>query len=77
MKNLKVALLQLLPEDALDKKLRKGMEYCRKAKDAGVDIALFPEMWSIGYEIPVSRVVRKKELSSTSGKQRIKNNLCC
>lgn len=77
MKILKVALLQLLPENALDKNLRKGMEYCRKAKDAGTDIALFPEMWSIGYEIPVSRVVRKKELSSTSGKQRTKNNLCC
>ncbi|GGK19467.1 carbon-nitrogen hydrolase family protein [Parabacteroides faecis] len=52
MKNLKVALLQLLPEDALDKNLRKGMEYCRIAKDAGADIALFPEMWSVGYEIP-------------------------
>jgi len=76
MKNLKVALLQLLPENALNKNLRKGMEYCRIAKDAGADIALFPEIWSVGYEIPVSRVVRKKELSSTSGKQRIKNNLC-
>lgn len=28
------------------------MEYCRRAKAAGADIALFPEMWSVGYEIP-------------------------
>ena len=52
MKNLKVVLLQILPEGSLNENLRKGMEYCRKAKDAGGDIALFPEMWSVGYEIP-------------------------
>ncbi|WP_297903525.1 carbon-nitrogen hydrolase family protein [uncultured Parabacteroides sp.] len=52
MKNLKVALLQVLPEGSLDKNLRKGIAYCRRAKDAGADIALFPEMWSVGYEIP-------------------------
>lgn len=52
MKNLKVALLQLLSEDSLDGNLKKGMEYCRKAKEAGADIALFPEMWSVGYHIP-------------------------
>lgn len=52
MKNLKVALLQILPDGSLDNNLKKGMEYCKKAKDAGADIALFPEMWSIGYEIP-------------------------
>lgn len=43
MKNLKVALLQLLPVDTLEANLKKGLEYCRKAKDAGADIALFPE----------------------------------
>lgn len=52
MKNLKVALLQLLPADTLEANLKKGLEYCRKAKDAGADIALFPEMWSVGYNIP-------------------------
>lgn len=51
MKNIKVALLQILPEGSLDKNLKKGMEYCRKAKDTGADIALFPEMWNVGYEI--------------------------
>lgn len=52
MKNLKVALLQLLPEETLEGNLHKGLEYCRRAKDSGADIALFPEMWSVGYNIP-------------------------
>ena len=51
MKSLKVALLQLLPEGTLKGNLQKGMEYCRKAKEAGADIVLFPEMWSIGYHM--------------------------
>ncbi len=29
--------------------LRKGDEFCRRAHSMGADIALFPEMWSIGY----------------------------
>lgn len=52
MNNLKVALLQLLPEETPEGNLQKGLEYCRKAKAAGADIALFPEMWSVGYNIP-------------------------
>ncbi|MBN1624192.1 MAG: carbon-nitrogen hydrolase family protein, partial [Clostridia bacterium] len=32
--------------------LQKGIEYCKKAKEQGADIALFPEMWSNGYNIP-------------------------
>lgn len=52
MKNLKVALLQLLPENSLEGNLEKGLEYCKKAKEMGGDIALFPEMWSVGYNIP-------------------------
>lgn len=27
------------------------MAYCKKAKEKGADIALFPEMWSNGYDI--------------------------
>lgn len=53
MRNLKVALLQLMPEETLEGNLQKGLEYCRKAKECGADIALFPEMWSVGYNIPV------------------------
>lgn len=59
MSHLKVALLQLLPGATTDENLIKGLEYCRKAKAAGADIALFPEMWSVGYQIPQER----KELS--------------
>lgn len=52
MNHLKVALLQLLPENTLDGNLQKGLHYCKKAKEMGADIALFPEMWSVGYCIP-------------------------
>ena len=52
MRNLRVALLQIAPEMTLEGNLNKGMEYCRKARAAGADIALFPEMWSCGYRIP-------------------------
>lgn len=50
--NLKVALMQLLPEKNIEENLLKGIDYCRKAKEMGADIALFPEMWSVGYDIP-------------------------
>lgn len=52
MDSLKAALLQIAPTGSLEGNLVKGMEYCRKAKDMGADIALFPEMWSSGYCIP-------------------------
>ena len=55
MENLKVALLQILPESFLEANLKKGLEYCRKAKGQGADIALFPEMWSCGYDIAKDR----------------------
>lgn len=51
MGSLKVALLQLLPENTQEGNLQKGLEYCRKAKEYGADIALFPEMWNVGYHI--------------------------
>lgn len=50
--NLKIALLQLLPEGSLDGQLQKGKAACIKAKNMGADIALFPEMWSDGYNLP-------------------------
>lgn len=51
MKSLKVALLQILPNDTLEANLYKGLEYCKGAKEMGADIALFPEMWSNGYTL--------------------------
>ena len=52
MRTLNIALLQLLPAGSLNGQLRKGLDACRKAKSLGADIALFPEMWSTGYDIP-------------------------
>ncbi|NJP40194.1 carbon-nitrogen hydrolase family protein [Oscillospiraceae bacterium HV4-5-C5C] len=51
---LKIALLQLLPAKSPAENLQKGLDACRKAKEQGADIALFPEMWSTGYHIPES-----------------------
>ena len=52
LKTLRIALLQLLPGETLEEKLQTGLAACRKAKEGGADIALFPEMWSCGYSIP-------------------------
>lgn len=51
MSVLKIALLQIAPCGSLDKNLEKGTEYCKRAKKMGADIALFPEMWSNGYDL--------------------------
>ncbi len=51
MNNLNVALLQIASTGTMEGNLKKGMEYCRKAKTADADIALFPEMWNTGYHI--------------------------
>jgi len=32
-----------------DANLAKGVEFCRRAKAMGADLALFPEMWNVGY----------------------------
>ena len=51
METLKIALLQIAPCGTLEGNLEKGIVSCRKAKELGADIALFPEMWSNGYRI--------------------------
>ena len=55
MSKIRIALLQLLSAgyDQLANQA-KGMQYCRMAKQLGADIALFPEMWNIGYKLPDS-----------------------
>ncbi len=50
--NLKIAFLQLLPGKSLDENFSIGRKSCREAKEKGADIALFPEMWSDGYDLP-------------------------
>lgn len=52
METLNIALLQLLPKNTLEERRQQGIEACRRAKEMGADIALFPEMWSSGYNIP-------------------------
>lgn len=50
MTMLTVALLQMTshgPDQAAN--LEKGDAFCRRAQAMGADIALFPEMWNIGY----------------------------
>lgn len=49
--NIKIALLQIAPCKTLEENIEKGIRYCKKAKESGADIALFPEMWSNGYNI--------------------------
>lgn len=59
---MKIALLQIAARDTLAGTLDKGISFCRRAKEMGADIALFPEMFSNGYRIydrPASDWVRE------------------
>lgn len=50
MNELTVALLQMTAHGTdQDANLSKGEAFCRRARQLGADIALFPEMWNIGY----------------------------
>lgn len=47
---LKLALLQLASHGTdVAANLRKGQDACRRAAREGAHVALFPEMWSVGY----------------------------
>ena len=46
-----IALLQLSSTHSIENNMLKGIEYCKKAKEMGADIAVFPEMWNTGYEM--------------------------
>ena len=61
MSILKIALLQISPCSCLQKNLEKGIISCKRAKEMGADIALFPEMWSNGYNIYDRSVEEWKE----------------
>ncbi|MHB9295259.1 putative Omega-amidase YafV [Pillotina sp. SPG140] len=45
----KVAMLQLISLSTQHENLDKGIEYCKMSKEMGADLALFPEMWNVGY----------------------------
>ena len=47
----KVAMLQMERSSDINRNIEKGIKFCKDAKLMGADIAVFPEMWSNGYEI--------------------------
>lgn len=64
---LKIALLQISPLPTAEQNLHKGAEACRKARQGGADIALFPEMWSNGYRIASRPADRMKDALPADG----------
>ena len=60
MASLNIALLQLLPGETAEASLQKGLQACRQAKAQGADLALFPEIWNVGYRIPEDLSQRKQ-----------------
>jgi predicted amidohydrolase len=71
MNTLNVALLQMVSSGLdQDANLRKGEEFCRKAAEKKADVALFPEMWNVGYslgELDRQKLWRKKAIDKTDG----------
>ena len=67
MQQLRVALLQLLPEGLMEANLRKGLDACRKAKELGAEIALFLELWNIGYNLSSDAAALKKRAVPADG----------
>ena len=49
MQIFRVALLQMTAGSSQEENRRKGLDWCRRAKAMGADLALFPEMWNTGY----------------------------
>ncbi len=49
----RVAMLQMMPSATQNQteNTAKAIEFCEKAAAAGADIALFPELWNVGYTI--------------------------
>lgn len=65
MNEFRVGLLQMVSEATQNDNLIKGMEYCRRAKAMGADLALFPEMWNNGYTMNWDPEAMKKLAVST------------
>jgi len=54
MGTVRIALLQMASSGYdQEANLSKGEAFCRQAREMGADIALFPEMWNIGYSLPL------------------------
>ena len=48
---MRISLLQISPTGSLGGNLAKALAACRTAKAQGADVALLPEMYSMGYDI--------------------------
>ena len=51
MDTFRIALLQMVSTSSQPGNLEKGIAFCRRAKELGADLALFPEMWNNGYRV--------------------------
>lgn len=67
MNDFKVALLQLIAGNNQTKNLEKGFSFCKEAKAAGADLALFPEMWNNGYRLSEDFEKLKESAVSKNG----------
>lgn len=70
--DIKIAFLQVMPGKSLDENFSIGKNACIEAKKKGADIALFPEMWSDGYDLPqdhnaLNRLAIGKECAFLTG----------
>ncbi len=51
MTSISIALLQISSHNDPEINWVKGEVYCRRAQALGADLALFPELWNIGYRL--------------------------
>lgn len=64
---MKIALLQIMPGADLKENEQRGIDACIKASRQGCDIALFPEMFSNGYNVSSDAAVLKRQAISLDG----------
>lgn len=66
MNNFRVALLQMISCTTQEQNLKKGLDACRRAKEMGADLALFPEVWNTGYTFSEDAEWMRQNAVSTS-----------
>jgi len=57
----KIALLQINPGNSIAENIQISINSCKKAKELGAHLALFPEIWQIGYN---SKLMNKENAIS-------------
>lgn len=50
MQTINIALLQITPYENVRDNLTAGVRACEHAREMGADVALFPELWQVGYQ---------------------------